>query len=101
MPAGAPEGNNNAGKAKIFYSGLKRALARNGQTVEGGLNKICDKLVTAAVNGEQWAILAVRDTTDGKPAQSLDVGNKEGETFRITGYEMVPLTSDPQDTNTE
>ena len=74
---GAPIGNQNAAKAKRFYDGLSRALARKGKTVDGGLNKVCDQLVEAAVNGEQWAIKEVADRIDGRPAQSLTVAGDE------------------------
>ena len=91
MPAGAPTGNQNAAKAKLFYDGLRRALARSGTTVDGGLSKVCDKLVEAALDGQQWAIKEVADRFDGKPAQSLDIGNKPGETFDITNVGLTPL----------
>ena len=70
MESGGQPGNKNAAKAKLFYDGLKRALARSGKTVDGGLNKVCDQLVQAAINGEQWAIKEVADRIDGKPSQT-------------------------------
>lgn len=70
MAGGAPEGNKNAAKAKQFYDGLRRALARSGKTVDGGLNKVCDQLVSAALEGQQWAIKEIADRFDGKPAQT-------------------------------
>lgn len=73
MPAGAPQGNHNAAKGKLYNDALRRALARAGKTVDGGLNKVCDQLVTAALAGEQWAIKEVADRIDGKAAQSMDV----------------------------
>lgn len=78
MPAGAPKGNENAAKAKRFHDGLKRALARKGKTVDGGLNKVCDQLVNAAVDGEQWAIKEIADRIDGKSQQSVNVDGDIG-----------------------
>ena len=72
----APLGNKNAAKAKKFRDALSRALARAGDTVDGGLNKVTDQLVTAAIRGEAWAIKEVRDTMDGKPAQAL-IGDED------------------------
>jgi hypothetical protein len=70
---GAPVGNQNAKKAKLWEQALKRALARivdePEKTVEKGLDKCADKLVSAAVGGEQWALREIGDRIDGKPIQ--------------------------------
>jgi len=101
MPGGAPEGNENAAKAKLFHDGLRRALARSGKTVDGGLNKVCDQLVKAANNGEQWAIKEVADRIEGKAPQAISLGNDESGSFDITSYGLIPLTRDPRtDTST-
>ena len=71
--AGAPKGNTNAVKGKLFHDSLKRALARSNKTVDGGLNKVCDQLVQAAQKGEQWAVQMVADRMDGKAAQQIDM----------------------------
>ena len=68
---GAPLGNNNGGSGQLFHSALKRALARAGKNVDGGLNKVCDKLVKSANDGEQWAIKEIADRIDGKAHQSV------------------------------
>ena len=76
--AGAPEGNENAKKGFMYNSALKRALARSGKSVDGGLNKVCDQLVKAAIAGEQWAIKEVADRIDGRPAQTnILLGDEE------------------------
>ncbi len=82
MPAGAPQGNQNAHKAKLFHGALKRALARAGKNVDGGLNKVCDQLVNAALAGESWAIKEVADRIDGKPHQSIG-GESEGDPLAV------------------
>lgn len=99
--SGGQPGNKNAANAKAFYDGLRRALARDGKTVEGGLNKVCDQLVKAANDGQQWAIKEIADRLDGRPAQSLEVGNKPGEHFNVTQYGMVPLTREGSDTSSK
>lgn len=78
MKSGAQPGNQNAAKGALFNSALKRALARAGKNVDGGLNKVCDQLVAAAINGEQWAVKEVADRMDGRPAQTTVLeGNPE------------------------
>jgi hypothetical protein len=82
--AGAPTGNKNAVNAKLFQDALKRALARSSKSVDGGLNKVCDQLVKAALDGEQWAIKEVGDRIDGKPAQALIHGSDPENPLTVT-----------------
>ena len=70
--AGAPTGNQNARNAKIWQQAIKRALARRANsTVDDGLDELADKIVGAAMLGEQWAILEIGNRMDGKPAQTI------------------------------
>ena len=86
---GAPLNNNNAGKAKLFESALKRALARSGKNVDGGLNDVCDMLVAAAVDGHQWAIKEIADRIDGKSAQSILLQGDENAPLQIVERKIV------------
>lgn len=74
MAGGAPIGNQNAAKGKMFEGALKRALARN----DGSLNRIADKLVTEAENGEQWAVQMIADRLDGKAKQQIEAAGEGG-----------------------
>jgi hypothetical protein len=78
VESGGQPGNDNATKGALYNSALKRALARSGGNVDGGLNKVCDNLVKAAIDGEQWAIKEIADRIDGRPAQTqiLEGGDK-------------------------
>ena len=68
----APLGNQNAKKAKRWQKALERALARvSNESVDAGLDGVADKLVAAAVAGDQWAIRELGDRIDGKPAQTI------------------------------
>lgn len=64
----APKGNQFAAKSKDFESALRRALNRN----DGSLNRIADKLIQKAEDGESWAVAEVANRLDGKPKQTLD-----------------------------
>lgn len=81
---GAPVGNQFARKAKVWEQAIKRALARMADsTVDNGLDKLADKLVEAAANGDQWALKEIGDRIDGKPAQAVTVdGDGEGGPVR-------------------
>lgn len=83
--AGAPLGNQNARKAKLFEQAIKRALARaSGENVDAGLDKGADKLVAAYQAGEPWAIKEVGDRLDGKPAQAI-IGDADEAPVQIAG----------------
>lgn len=68
---GAPIGNLNAAKSRAFYGALSRAIAQD----DGKrLRAAAEKLLDLASEGEAWAVKELRDTLDGKPAQSVTVG---------------------------
>ena len=73
----APLGNQNAKKAKVFENALRRALARAAETVDGGLDKVADKLVTHGMAGEQWAVKEIADRLDGKVPQAVIGGGED------------------------
>ena len=75
---GAPEGNQNAKKGKLFYEQLRKVLVQNDQF---RLRKIADKLVEAAEKGEAWAIKEVMDRMDGKPVQQTEITGADGAEF--------------------
>lgn len=91
--AGAPVGNQNARKAKIWEQALKRALARySGSTVDAGLDLLASRVVKAAIENEDdqaAAMIAekIGDRLDGKPVQSVDAD------LHHTGGISVSLTS--------
>lgn len=76
---GAPVGNDNNRRGKLFKESLRRALAKvseDGSSI-GGLDKVASTLVRAALAGEQWAVQEIANRFDGKPAQSLTIGQDD------------------------
>ena len=71
---GAPKGNRNAAKERMFYRELKRQCEADPSI----LPSIAQRLIIAAVKGEPWAIKEFRDTMDGKPAQAVNLANEDG-----------------------
>ena len=65
---GAPEGNENARKGKLFYGELRNVLVQNDALK---LRKIAEKLVESAEEGEPWAVKEIMDRMDGKPFKLL------------------------------
>jgi len=90
---GAPEGNQYARKAKLFEGAIKRALARHSGTVDGGLDKLADVLVSDAIDkGDPFARREIADRIDGKPHQSVAVSGDEDAPL-VTRVELVPLSA--------
>ena len=84
----APVGNDNKLKNKPWADAIARAVARKAKgDKDAGLNIIADQLVSAAINGDQWAIKEIGDRIDGKAAQSVALTNPEG------GDLFAPLVS--------
>ena len=69
---GAPIGNKNgAKKNRAFRDALDRA---NAQDEGKRVREAAEALLTSAANGDLLAIKELRDTLDGKPNQSIDIG---------------------------
>lgn len=90
--SGGQPGNQNAKKAKLFESAIKRALARKYGSVDAGLDKIADALVEeAGEKGDPFARRDIADRIDGKPAQSVAVSG-DGDSPIVTRVELIPLS---------
>jgi hypothetical protein len=72
---GAPKGNDNAKKGKLFYSELRKALVQQDQI---NLRRIADKLVEKAIDGEPWAVKEIMDRVDGKAIQVTEMSGLDG-----------------------
>ena len=77
---GAPLGNQNGKKGKLFYDQLRVALV---QEDKKRLRNIAEKLVKAAENGDAWAIKEVIDRVDGKAVQATEISGVEGEPLKM------------------
>lgn len=89
---GAPSGNLNALKGqKYVYDALRKAVVQDDkQRLDAGVQKV----LSLASEGERWAIEFIRDTLDGKPAQSVLLGNENDKPFLVSKLERVIV--DPQ-----
>jgi hypothetical protein len=75
---GGQPGNTNSAKNRPFEQALRRAIARRAEGFEGGLNLLADKVIDAAMDGQQWAMQEISNRLDGKPHQAIQVSG-EGE----------------------
>ena len=77
---GAQPGNQNANKGKLFYDALRIALVQEDRK---SLRKITAKLVKAAEEGDAWAVKEIMDRMDGKPVNTTELSNTEGNVFKM------------------
>jgi len=78
--AGAPLGNKNAAKAKIWHAAILRALERRKPANERiqAIDELADKLLDLVAAGDLPALKEFGDRLDGKPAQAI-VGGDDGD----------------------
>lgn len=70
--AGAPKGNTNAARAKIWSDAIRKNVLMG-----GNLDKLAQALILAALGGDVSAMREIGDRLEGKCAQPL-VGADEG-----------------------
>lgn len=89
--AGAPKGNQNAAKGRMFKDALRKALKEDGVD---RLPLIAQTLVEKAIDGEQWAVQEVANRLDGKPAQEVAVTGEDGGPLKAqisTNWTIQPV----------
>lgn len=67
MAGGAPIGNRNAAKPRIWEAAIQRAARPK------DLEEIANAVIAAAKNGEAWAVTEIGNRLDGKPVQPVDM----------------------------
>jgi hypothetical protein len=82
---GAPVGNDNAKKGKMFYDQLRKVLVQNDQLK---LRQVSEKLVDAAIEGEPWAVKEIMDRMDGKPVAIQELQGPDGSQLKA-GFTLV------------
>jgi len=72
MPGGAPKGNNNAGKAKLWTHAITKALEKRTKR-EGveALQAMAEYLLDKIEEGDMTAIKEFGDRIEGKPHQTV------------------------------
>lgn len=63
---GAPKGNNNATKGKMWSDAVRKALVQR-----KALKPIAEKLIAMALEGDMQAIKEIGDRLDGKAVQAV------------------------------
>jgi hypothetical protein len=74
---GAPVGNQNASKAKVWSAAINRALEKRGVSRAEALDALAGKLLDLADGGDLAALRELGDRLEGKAAQTIQ--GPEGE----------------------
>ncbi len=92
---GAPVGNQNAARAKVWRAAIMRALERRKPADERrqAIDELADKLLELVANGDLGALKEFGDRMDGKPAQALIGGDEDDPPISMKGViELVRPT---------
>jgi len=84
MAAGAPLGNNNAAKGKMFYDQLRKIAIQEPTK----LREVAEGLFEAARAMEPWAVKELIDRLDGKAVQQTELTGAEGAPL-LTGIQVT------------
>ena len=77
---GAPIGNQNAARAKMWRSAIERALDKRSKS-DGlaALDELAEKLLKQCDEGEISALRELGDRLDGKPMQAVETSGPGGD----------------------
>lgn len=94
---GAPLGNQNGAKAKLWHAAILRALDKRGAGDRlKALDDLAEKLLQNVETGDMAALKEFGDRLDGKPAQAI-VNGDDGEAFKVSA--LVRTIVDPRNTD--
>lgn len=83
--AGAPPGNQNAAKAKIWHAAVMRALRKRSKTDQlEALDELAEQFLDAVAKGDLVAFKELGDRLDGKPKQQIEATGKDDGPLEIT-----------------
>lgn len=87
---GAPAGNQNAKKAKLWSEAIKREIARleNGD-LDKGLDRLARKLVKAGDDGDRFALEEIGNRIEGKVPQGIIGGEDDDPPLKLRMLKLV------------
>ena len=85
MPGGAPIGNTNGRKARLFEQAFIRAIKQRDLDAGDGvtLRRLAEKMLDLALAGDVAAFRESRDTVDGKPQQQVQLQGDPDQPLQI------------------
>lgn len=91
---GAPRGNQNAAKAKVWSAAIERALERRTVSRTDGLKEIdalADLLIVMCWEKDLAAFQELGNRLEGKPAQAIDVTQHHKHATEYTASELEQI----------
>ena len=85
---GAPVGNQNAARGRVWRNAIERALERRTKSRTDGIKEIdslAEQLLTLVAAGDLGALKEFGDRIDGKPAQALISGDDDDPPLKVQG----------------
>ena len=79
---GAPQGNNNAAKAKIWSDAIRKVVVQ-----KQALDQLALALVEKALSGDLQALKELGDRLEGKPIQAVE--QKTEHSGEVTVYKWL------------
>ena len=87
---GAPVGNQNAARGRMWRAAIERALAKRSRVDQvEALDDLADKLLTLAYEGDLGALKELGDRLEGKPGQAIELTGADGGPVTIDRIERV------------
>lgn len=84
---GAPLGNQNAAKAKVWTLAIQKALEKRSRVGRmEALEVIADQLIEKCMEGDLEALKELGNRLEGKPSQSIDANVSGGLTVNIVKF---------------
>ena len=95
---GAPFGNQNAKRQKVWHAAIMRALeARDKSRIDGKreLDALAEKLIELVAAGDLAALKEFGDRLDGKPAQII-AGDDDLPPVQVQGVVKLVKPAEPE-----
>lgn len=100
--AGAPAGNQNAAKSKLWRAAIERALETRSKSRTDGkkeIDALAEKLLDLVAAGDLPALKEFGDRIDGKPAQAIVGGDEDDPPLRFQKVERAIVRPKPPATD--
>lgn len=95
---GAPVGNTNATRGRIWREAIERALERRSKADQiKSIDELADKLLDACYSGDLPALKEFGDRVEGRAVQGVELGGPDGAPVRIQQIERVIVDPKAQD----
>lgn len=86
---GAPVGNQNAAKGKVWADAIRKALVdADREDAPHAIRKLVLQLLTKAAEGDMAALKELGDRLDGKPAQAI-VGDATHDPVQLQQIQRI------------